>query len=280
MDFLLLSGLALCLMNFKKEFIRLVALILLTITVYTLNVSFERNLFIATTHYGNYAVTPYSLTPGDQGKLLSINDSLSSYLNTHKKAFPYAELIKKILFSDLKLSNKEILVLGAGGFSLSAESDGGNHFIYVDIDKQILPLVKKHFLSQIKGEFIAGDARHYLKTLDKKQYDVIVSDTNSNRSTLVPHLVTAEYFRAVNEALRNEGVALFNMIIRPTLNDAYSKRIDSTLRSVFGSCMAIPLHYNDKLTNVVYVCKKSAFTQDKVLYSDNLNPVSLDFHFR
>ena len=63
-----------------------------------------------------------------------INLSHSSSLTKDKKGYAYVEMIKKILFHDMRIQGKDILVLGAGGFTLSAESTWGNQFYYVDIE--------------------------------------------------------------------------------------------------------------------------------------------------
>lgn len=276
-DFVILIVLACFLMDIKKEVSSFVVILLLSVIVFWINTSFEKSFFIATNNYGNYRVVEKTSKANEQGKLLLINDSYSSYINNKKQGFEYAELIKKILFSDLKLSNKDILILGAGGFTLSAEKTQNNRFLYIDIDKQIAPIVKKHFLSQINGEFVADDARHFLTTTTK-QFDVIISDAYSNHIAISPHLLTKEYFLAVNNALAKKGIAIFNMIVRPTLDDIYSKRVDNTLRSVFSNCMVIPIEYGDKPTNILYVCQKPTnMAENKVIYSDDLNNAGLDF---
>lgn len=278
-DFFLMVILIFILMNFRAEITRFFILVLATMAVYTVNIVFEKNMFIATTSYGNYAIVPASLDQEKTGRILNINDSQSSYLNSKKQGFPYIELLKKILFVDLKLKDKKILVLGAGGFTVSAEQTHGNHFVYVDIDKKLPTIIKNHFLLKINGSFIADDARHYLTTLkNKNSFDVIISDVYSNRHTITPHLITREYFVSIEKALTDQGFAFFNIIARPMLDDAYSKRIDTTLRSVFTSCLAIPQAYTQAATNIIYVCKKSAYNEDKSFYSDDLNRVSLDYH--
>ena len=83
--------------------------------------------------------------------MLSINNSASSFINEQNKGAAYIELIKKILFNDLQLYNKDILVLGAGGFTLSAENTYGNHFTYVDIDPKIKKVAAPKFIKQIQA---------------------------------------------------------------------------------------------------------------------------------
>lgn len=246
---------------------------------YNLNVSFEKNHFLTTTNYANYNVIKNAeIEPGQKGKIFVSNNSLSSFITDSNKTFPYAELIKRILFKDLALRDAHILVLGAGGFTLSAEKTYNNHFTYVDIDPKIKAIVEKHFLPKINGKFVAQDARFYL-TKHLKQYDVIVSDVYNNALSIPTALLTSEYFVNIKNALKHDGLAIFNIIANPLLNDTYSKRVDSTIRSVFGNCLSIPIRYSNNLTNIIYVCHPSKNSHDKTIYTDNNNTADLDFIF-
>jgi spermidine synthase len=275
-NFILLAFLA-CLLLEKKpsDLIWIFLLMSCAPLIYGVNVALEKQLFVTTNNYGNYNIT-IKPEANDKEKYLIINDSTSSYLNREKKGLAYIELIKKIIFTDLNSQNKEILVLGAGGFTLSAEKTKENHFTYVDIDPTIKNIVQKHFLSQIKGNFIADDARHYLQITTKK-YDIILSDTYSNRAIVPANLLTREYFQSINNALLNKGVAIFNIIANPMLSDDYSRHVDNTIRSIFPNCMSIPLLYSRQPTNIIYLCNKSSTEKKSVIYTDNLNRASWEF---
>ena len=65
------------------------------------------------------------------------------------QGFEYIELIKRILFQDLQLSGKNILILGAGGFSFTADGNLNNKFTYVDIDPDLNNIVTKYFNKHI-----------------------------------------------------------------------------------------------------------------------------------
>lgn len=245
--------------------------------IFIINIQFEKKYFILTNNYANYRVVNIREPESHQSaKLLQINDSPSSYLNEQAQGFPYVEKIKQILFKDLQLTNKNILVLGAGGFTLSATDTQNNHFTYVDIDPQIASVAKPHFIKTINGKVIADDARHYLHVLSEK-YTAIVVDAFSNRMSIPAHLLTYESMLAVRRALEPNGVAIFNIIANPVLNDKYSKRIDNTIRAVFSSCMVAPLEYSQQLTNILYVCHQAGQEIDKTVYNDNLTSSTLDF---
>ena len=239
--------------------------------VFILNVKMEQANFVMTNNYANYQI----LNSVSNEKILVINNLYSSRLDQHNKGFPYIERIKKILFQDMKLANAEILVLGAGGFTLSAENSFGNHFTYVDIDSHIKNVAMPRFIRQINGEFIADDARHYLQISNKK-YDVIIVDAYSNLKALPTQLSTREYMRDVKMRLAIDGIAIFNIIANPMLVDAYSKCIDNTIRGTFKNCMVIPERYSNQITNILYVCRNASNQNDNRTYTDNLNTATTD----
>jgi len=276
-----LAFLALILSRFNASNLwRYVAMIALLLIVYVFNVQHEKFVFLQTNHYNSYQLeSAYKLKDGREGKLLLVNDSTSSFIDKEKKGFAYAEKIKEILFQNLKLKNKDILVLGAGGFTLSAESDFGNRFVYNDIDKNIKKVTEDNFIKKINGEFIADDARKLLTYTDAT-YDVVIVDVFNSRSSVPFHLMSQEHIKNIRRVLRDGGYAVFNVIARPTLSDPYSKRLDNTIRSVFSSCMVIPMRYNTETGNIIYVCNVGGRDQDKVVYTDDRNTATVDFHQR
>jgi predicted membrane-bound spermidine synthase len=283
-NFLLLSLLVLSLTkNSQGENVTRLAVISLTIITFLLNVGFEKSVFSKTNLYGNYSfkdmdmrVFTASEIP-NPGRVLVMNKGHQSFLNDKNEGFPYLEFIKRVLFKDLKLKNKKILVLGAGGFSLSAGGDYENKITYVDIDTDIYKLVKDNYQEDIKGSFIAMDARMYIKESQEK-YDVILTDTFNNGLSVPYHLVTVNHLNNIKNILSKNGIAIFNIIGDASLSDVYSKRIDNTLRYTFGNCLANPIQYTpNKITNIIYICNKNNTAKDRVVYTDNKNNSGIDF---
>jgi len=240
-------------------------------------VRFEQRHFVHTNNYANYSIqNDFNISFNNTGKAFIVNNSLSSFLNQAQQGAPYIEFIKKTLFQQLQLRNKSILVIGAGGFTLSVQNHYDNHFTYIDIDDDIARVAEQHFINHIDGDFIGEDARHYLQQTQER-YDVVVSDAYKDRIAIPAYLLTQEYFLGIRNVLQDDGIAIFNLIAKPFLDDAYSKRIDNTISSIFPSCMKTPLNFSDRLENIVYVCKKSTQEYDKIVYTDDLNPATLDF---
>jgi predicted membrane-bound spermidine synthase len=273
---ILLLGLAILFSANKHSVsIQLIFAVLFSYFIYVINIAIEEKLFVKTNNYANYEIVQTHPTPNDEEKILLINNSYSSIIKKDKKGFAYIEAIKKILFEDLQLRHANILVLGAGGFSLSAENNFQNKFTYVDIDPNLKSIVVPNFIKRLNDPLIVDDARHFVNA-SQNQYDAIVIDVFSNVKSIPAHLLTKEFMSDVKNKLSTNGTAIFNIIANPNLLDLYSKRIDNTIRLIFQHCMTTPLSYANALTNIIYVCRKNDDPVDRMVYSDNLNRATTD----
>lgn len=253
-----------------KNLMPILVLAVTTVFIYLLNVNFEKMIFVKTDNYANYEI----VTQGSD-RILRINNSNSSLIKANKKGFDYIEKIKSILFRQLHLTNKDILVIGAGGFTLSYGNTYGNRFDYVDVDHSIKNIAEKYFLQgKIKGRFFGEEGRQFLNNNHKK-YDVIVLDAYTSSTSIPPALVTREYFHQIKHALKPEGLFIANVIANPYFSDVYSKAIHNTISQVFHFCAVVPLSWKTSPTNILYVCPNIK-NIDKI-YTDNLNTVTLDY---
>lgn len=261
-------------LNFVVEFrwSYILILVILSVPIYFANIATEKAIFITTNAFANYQVVDTNIP--NPGKALVINLSNASFINKDKEGYANIEKIKEILFKDLSLKNKKILVLGAGGFTLSAKNTYSNEFTYVDVDPELPKIARENFLKDINGTVVIQDARQYL-LFNKQKYDVIVIDVYTNRTTIPAHLVTAEFLKLIKERLNKEGLAVFNIVANPLFNDNFSKRIDNTIHNVFSTCSVMPLAFNKPKANVIYVCPNHE-TTDKTIYIDNMNKVDFD----
>ncbi|OGT57626.1 MAG: hypothetical protein A3F14_04815 [Gammaproteobacteria bacterium RIFCSPHIGHO2_12_FULL_43_28] len=274
---LLLFLLTLLLTETRAAFLLQLFLIsIATMIIYEFNTAFEKKIFLLTDPYANYQIiTAPRAHLSENEKILMINEAPSSYINAAKKTFPYNEKIKQVLFNELKLRRANILILGAGGFTLSAENTYQNTFTYVDIDKSITKAVIPHFMQAINGSFIADDARHFVKSTDK-YYDAIVIDAYTDTKAIPSYLLTQEYMMDIKSRLATKGTAIFNILANPQLTDLYSKHVDNTIRAVFKNCMVLPEHYTNQITNILYLCSNSLNQADTMVYKDNFNHSTTD----
>lgn len=278
---ILLLSLAYVVTKNKKQIsiITLIAIFVIP-AIYWLNIKAVDEKHLAANAYANYHLIDPAQYYEKQGKILSINHSASTFLENYtNKGFWYIEVMKHVLFKDLKLHDKEILVLGAGGFSLSAEKTNNNKFIYVDIDPQLERLVSNNFLDNINGSYIAQDARSYLIDNSDK-YSAIIVDTYGQGISMPAHLLTREYFDLIADHLTDDGLVLLNIIANPSFNDDYSAAINNTILSSFSGCNIFPSSFRgDDFANIIYVCRNNRKGKITKLYTDNKNQALLDKAF-
>jgi len=244
--------------------------------IFSLNYQEMKMNILSSNEYSNYILAKDYITDDNRfGTVFSINHSASAFSEKgNQKGFSYIEKIKELLFKQLDFRNKNILVLGAGAFSISTCDTHNNQFVYVDIDPNLKEIVENHVAARVNGEFIAADARLFLRKNIAK-FDVIISDVYSHKRTIPQHLITKEYFSLVAQNTKPNGLAIFNIIMNPLLKDAYSIKIDNTIRSVFEFCTTTALGYSEFLTNVLYVCDLDKKKKISNIYTDN-NSTALD----
>ncbi len=238
-----------------------------------LNIVVAEKMFITTTPYSNYHIASDSILDGKQ---LIINRSSASFIgNSNKKGWPYIEILKNALFTD-DIVNQDILILGAGGFTLTAETTNSANFTYVDVDEAIKPIVEKLFLEEgIKGKFVAADARNYLLN-NFSQWDAIIVDLYSNSATIPMHTATFDFFQLVEKRLKPNGKAMLNIAANPRLNDHYSLSMDHTIRQALSRCITDITSYKDTLVNILYFCSPNSDQQTASLYRDDNTQVAVD----
>ncbi|HXH54776.1 MAG TPA: fused MFS/spermidine synthase [Gammaproteobacteria bacterium] len=241
--------------------------------IFSLNYQEIKMSILSSNEYSNYMLAKDYITDDNRfGTVFSINHSASAFSEKgNQKGFSYIEKIKELLFKQLNFRNKNILVLGAGAFSISASDAHNNQFVYVDIDPNLKEIVENH-IAKVNGEFIASDARLFLRK-NMTKFDVIISDVYSHKRTIPQHLITKEYFSLVAQNTKPNGLAIFNIIMNPFLKDAYSIKIDNTIRSVFDFCTTTTLGYSEFLTNVLYVCDLDKKKKTSNIYTDNNSSV-------
>ncbi len=224
----------------------------------------------------------------NKSKLLVVNGSMSSKVSQeHDLNFDYINFINDHFIYTLPENEvKDILVLGAGGFTVGLD-DGRNNYIYVDVDKSLKRISEDYLLNkklEPNKQFEVQDANQFLKETAKK-YDVIVLDTYSSRHYIPMDLVTKEYFERAKNALKEGGVLLLNAIASPSFDDEFASNLDNTLRLVFANNLhsqIIGKEFNawDKnmVRNIVYVYFNKPNTNK--IYTINKNQSFYDFKLR
>ncbi|MCK6395942.1 fused MFS/spermidine synthase [Zoogloea sp.] len=239
------------------------------------------NLFapsaVVDTAYADYAVEGVSLPEHADPRAFFVNNSLASLVDdsTPPRYARYVQHLRKLLLEDLAFKGRSVLVLGAGGFTLSHQ-EPVNRYTYVDIDPKIREIAETRFLrAPIRGEFVVDDARRYVRATAER-YDAVVVDVFSSHTSIPGHLVTREFWQDTRRALAPDGVLLANLILDGKLETPYARNLLATIESVFGRCGVDVLHRGKPLSNVVVSCYASSQPGAITPYSDERNGADLD----
>jgi len=232
------------------------------------------------TAYATYRVAPVALPGMQDPKVFWINNSAASLIDDSKppRYTRYIERLRTILLMDLAYFERDILVLGAGGFTLSHREES-NRYTYVDIDPEVKALAERDFLGEpVRGRFIAGDARRYVAD-SSERYDAVVVDAYSALTNIPTHLVTREFWRDTRRVLKEDGVLLVNLILDPRLSTPYARNLIATIQAEYGPCGVEVLFRNLPQSNVLLQCFAGPPVAPPQLYTDEVNRADLD-HLR
>lgn len=249
--------------------------------------STSENGILAMTPYSTVKVHPVSDKPDH--RVFNVNHSASSvYGGKDGDKFAYHAYLDTLFFkplADRKDCPCDILVIGAGGFSVGVDDDV-NHYSYVDIDAKLKPLAEEFFLKEKLGDnktFYPEPARAFLRNTEKT-YDIILLDAFTNRISVPPQLLTIEFFQQVKSKLNENGAVLFNFIASHDFEDDFAVKVDNTFRAVFplyGRQVAIEgeTARKDGIYNIVYTYRHRGYERTKDVYTDNKNPYYIDKTF-
>ena len=231
----------------------------------------------ADTAYAEYVIGAVDLPGQIEPRAFWVNKSTASLIdNSYPPNYTrYIKHLRQILLDDLGFTGKDILVLGAGGFTLS-HREPLNRYTYVDIDPAIKDIAEKHFLREpARGEFIADDARRFVATSERR-FDAVVVDVYSSHTSIPSHLVTREFWAGTRRVLKPDGVLLANLILDGKLETPYARNLLATIDSVFGRCAVDVLHKAKALANVEVSCFASSRPGATGIYVDEKNRADLD----
>lgn len=239
---------------------------------------------VTETAYADYSVIPTQTADGEPVRAFKVNSSTASLISDSSppRYARYIDYLRQTLLNDLKLKNSDILVLGAGGFTLS-HREPLNRYTFVDIDPKIQTIAEQQFLHEpIRGKFIVDDARHFVTSTAKHsgdRFDAVVVDVYSSHHNIPSHLVTREFWHDTRQVLRPNGVLLANLILDSKLQSDYASNVLATIESVYGRCAIEVLHKDRPLSNVEVLCQKggdSLSSKPAKHYTDEKNAADID----
>jgi len=210
---------------------------------------------VTETAYAHYEVKAVDLAAMKGARAFMVNHSPASFLDDSEppRYARYIEQMRRQLLDDYRLNGADILVLGAGGFTLS-HREPANRYTYVDIDPEIRRLAEQGFLkSPARGEFVVDDARRFVSSTTRR-FDAVVVDVYSNRLSIPGHLVTLEFWQATARILKPGGVMLANLVLDSRLESDYARNLLATVERVYGRCAVEVLQKHQPIANVVVSC--------------------------
>lgn len=224
----------------------------------------------------------------DEGTHMVMNNNSSSMVTHDGKPHDYIQTAEKLTLAHIQDDTKpakNILVIGAGGFTYGMDDDH-NHFDFVDIDPSLKRISEDFLLPKAVSknkEFHPMPARGYLSSTDKI-YDVIFLDAYSGDLTIPEHLVTVEFFKQIKSKLAPDGIVISNFILSPNFSSTMSQKLDNTFSAVFPKYSRLIVnptpnfwenatHYAE---NIIFVYKNLSYLNTKEVYSDLKNTVFYD----
>jgi predicted membrane-bound spermidine synthase len=231
----------------------------------------------ADTAYADYAVESVLREGMLSPRAFVVNNQNASVIDGSEPPLyaRYVQHLRRILLDDLRFSERDILVLGAGGFTLS-HREPLNRYTYVDIDPAIRAIAERDFLREaIRGEFVATDARRFVIDTTRR-FDAIVVDVYSSRTSIPGHLVTREFWSDTRRALKPDGVMLANLILDGRLASPYARNLLATIESAYGRCAVEVLFKSAPLSNVIVTCFAGDRGAVARLYVDERNLADID----
>ena len=231
----------------------------------------------ADTAYADYEVQPVVYGGMLAPRAFVVNNQYASVIDDSNppKYARYVQHLRRLLLDELQFRERDILVLGAGGFTMS-HREYSNRYTFVDVDPAIRAVAERDFLREpARGEFVAADARRFVVDTPRR-FDAVVVDVFSARTSIPGHLVTREFWRGTRRALKPAGVMLANLILDARLSSSYARNLLATIESAYGRCGVEILHKSATLSNVVVTCFADDGAGPPRIYVDERNMADID----
>jgi predicted membrane-bound spermidine synthase len=229
------------------------------------------------TAYADYEVQPVLRDGMIDPRAFVVNNQNASLIDSSQppQYARYVQHIRRILLEDLALADHNILVLGAGGFSIS-HREPLNRYTFVDVDPAIRGIAEREFLREAAaGEFIATDARRFVADTTRK-FDALVVDVYSSRTSIPGHLVTREFWADTRRVLKPGGIMLANLILDGQLSSPYARNLLATIESAYGRCAVEVLYKSAPRSNVIVTCFAIEGAESPGIYVDERNRADAD----
>lgn len=178
------------------------------------------------------------------------------------------------LMADCGDDEKELLILGMGTGTYAKQCLSYLDNITaegVEIDEKITKLAREYFELPEDVKVTTYDGRAFLNVSDKK-YDVIMVDAYQD-ITIPFQMSSVEFFRLVEEHLKDNGVMVVNMNMRSDSADGINSYLADTISSVFSDVYTVDV---DGSTNrVLFASDNSDMVKNLTSNAKNLENAEL-----
>ena len=225
-----------------------------------------------------------TLTRGyKRGRGLMVNNTCQTILDVQ---YPDYSLWDYAFFfpnaASIYPKGSDALILGLGGGTLLKQYDRlGFNTDVVELDQRVKDVSIKYFNVNPNANIKIDDARHALRTLDKK-YDIITFDLFLSE-TPPGHLLSIEAFKEVQNSLKPGGMLMINFFgyITGDLGRASRSVYKTLIESGFNTNMCVTPSNDEMGRNLIFLASESDLDFTKTNYSSPFMPpvTNLEEHF-
>ncbi|MFA5932117.1 MAG: fused MFS/spermidine synthase [Candidatus Paceibacterota bacterium] len=200
--------------NKKIILLFLVTLIVMPIILYITQQKIlnPKIVFEKETNYYDARVIDSDLPSYGKSRILALDFDFHS-VEPEKKAEDYPEMYP--VFGNLKQDIKNILVIGAGAYTMPKYFKNyykNANVSVVEVDPEMINIGNNFFnLKKYDIKTVAGDAKIVINK-DKEKYDVIFGDAYNSFISVPWYLLTKEWNDEVKEKLNDNGIYAINFI--------------------------------------------------------------------
>lgn len=212
---LFLTGLALAIGNKKDLVFFLITIVILIIYIFIPSSTNKKTslIFQKETNYYTARITDSYLVGFGESRMLFLDFDSHSIQPTETSKYFYPEMYP--IFSDIKSDIKDILVIGAGAYTMPKyfkDYYKNANVSVIEMDPEMEKIGKDYFgLDKYDIKTITGDAR-VIVSKDVQKYDVIFGDAYNSFISVPWYLLTKEWNSSIKEKLNDSGIYAINFI--------------------------------------------------------------------
>lgn len=209
---------------------------------------------------------------------LMVNNVSQTIMDIENPELSYWDYVGVLIYNLTSYAKgKNALLLGMGGGTVYKQLVKEQLEVdIVEIDPRIEMLAKKYFNIDPTTKVFVDDARHYIKTTDKK-YDVIIYDLYHSETPPI-HLMTQEAFSEIREHLNPDGILVVNFY--GFINGSKGRAARSLFKTLLEEKFDVNLIATpgaEETRNLLFFCAKGKLVGTKGLIHTFYPAQNIDF---